>query len=374
MDFRWRKWRLILGKGADREGELSLEGKAAGMDAVLEALYNSERQGGLGASSPHVARWLGDIRKYFPTSIVQVMQKDAIERLNLHRLLLEPELLQMVEPDVSLVAVLLSLNKVMPSRTKETARMVIRKVVAELEEKLRSPLRQAIEGALSRSVRNRRPKPNEMDWNRTIRMNLKHYQPEYNTIIPEHLIGHGRKGKSLKHVILLVDQSGSMAASVVYAGIMGAIMASLRSVKTHFVAFDTAVVDLTQELKDPVDLLFGVQLGGGTDINKALGYARTLIQSPMDTILVLISDFYEGGSQAEMLKKVASLVASGVNFIALPALDDQGTPSWDKALAIQMASLGVSVLSCTPDQFPALMAAAISRRDLRPETGFPQIA
>lgn len=365
MDFRLKKWRLILGKQADPEGELGLEGNAAGMDAVLEALYNSERQGGLGPSSPNVNRWLGDIRKYFPTSVVQVMQKDAIERLHLHQLLLEPELLQMVEPDVSLVATLLSLNKVMPSRTKETARMVIKKVVEELEKKLRNPLRQAVEGALSRSVRNRRPKLNEIDWHRTIRLNLKHYQPEYKTIIPEHLTGHGRKGKSLKHVILLVDQSGSMASSVVYAGVTGAIMASLRSVKTHFVAFDTAVVDLTHEIKDPVDLLFGIQLGGGTDINKALGYAQTLIQSPADTILVLISDLFEGGNQGEMLKKAASLVASGVSFIALLALDDQGAPSWDKALAAKLASLDVPAFSCTPDQFPALMEAAISRRDLR---------
>ena len=365
MDFRLKKWRLILGKQADPEGELSLEGGVAGMDNALEALYNNERKGGLGASSPNVNRWLGDIRKYFPVSVVQVMQKDAVERLNLHQLLLEPELLQMVEPDVSLVATLLSLNKVMPSKTKETATVVIKKVVEELEKKLRNPLRQAVEGALNRSVRNRRPRFNEIDWHRTIRMNLKHYQPDYQTIIPEHLTGHGRKGHSLKHIILLADQSGSMAASVVYAGVMGAILASLRSVKTHFVAFDTAVADLTAGLSDPVDLLFGVQLGGGTDINKALGYAQTLVQSPADTIMVLISDLYEGGNPDEMLKKAASLVASGVNLIALLALDDQGAPSHDKAMASKLASLEIPAFTCTPDQFPALMEAAINRRDLQ---------
>lgn len=364
MDSRLEKWRLILGKQSDPKGELGLDGQAMGMDAVLEALYNSEREGGLGASSPNVNRWLGDIRKYFPTSVVQVMQKDALERLNLQRLLLEPELLQMFEPDVSLVASLLSLNKVMPSKTRETARMVVKKVVAEIEKKLRNPLRQAIEGALSRSVRNRRPKFNEIDWRSTIHKNLKHYQQEYKTIIPEQLIGHGRKGQTLRHIILLVDQSGSMASSVVYASILGAIMASLRSVKTHFIAFDTSVADLTNELKDPVDLLFGAQLGGGTDINQALGYAQALVQSPSDTILILVSDLFEGGSEKEMLKKTASIVASGVNFIALLALDDDGSPAWDKALAAKLASLNVPAFSCTPERFPLLISAAIKRQDL----------
>jgi Mg-chelatase subunit ChlD len=363
-DIRLQKWRLILGKQADPEGEVGLEADAAGMDNVLEALYNTERKGGLGATSPNVNRWLGDIRQYFPTTVVQVMQKDAVERLQLQRLLLEPELLQMVEPDVSLVATMLSLNKVMPQKTKETARMVIKKVVEELERKMRNPLRQAIEGALNRSVRNRRPKLKEVDWNRTIRLNLKHYQPDYQTIIPEAIIGHGRKGQSLKHVILLVDQSGSMAASVVYAGVMGAIMASLKSIRTHFIAFDTAVVDLTSDLKDPVDLLFGTQLGGGTDINKAMGYAQGLIQVPSDTILVLISDLYEGGNQEELVKKAAAIKASGVNLIVLLALDDKGAPSFDKSMAAILASLDIPSFACTPDRFPELMEAAITKKDL----------
>lgn len=371
--FRIKKWRLILGKQSDSQAEVELEGESAGMDNVLEALYNTERKGGLGASSPNVNRWLGDIRQYFPNTVVQVMQKDAIERLQLHRILLEPELLQMVEPDVNLVATMLSLIKVMPTKTRETARLVIKKVVDELEKKLRNPLRQAIEGALNRSVRNRRPKLKEVDWNRTIRLNLKHYQPDYQTIIVENIIGHGRKGQSLRHIILLVDQSGSMAASVVYAGVMGAILASLKSVQTHFIPFDTAVVDLTHEMKDPVDILFGVQLGGGTDINKALGYAQSIIQVPSDTILVLISDLFEGGNQLEMLKKAAAIKASGVNFIVLLALDDKGAPSFDKSLAASLASLEIPSFACTPDRFPELMEAAIMNKDLAQAMGSSEL-
>ena len=222
MEERVRKWRLILGKDADKnnDDQVSLSPEMKGMDDVLDALYDSERQAGLGSSSPNVNRWLGDIRKYFPSSVVQLMQKDALERLNLEQMLLEPELLEAVEPDVNLVGTLLSLMKVLPRKTKSTARAVVQKVVEDLEKRLKNPLRQAIQGAINRSVRNRRPKHNEIDWNKTIRANLKTYQTEFNSIIPEVLIGHGKKGQSLKDVILLVDQSGSMANSMVYAGVL----------------------------------------------------------------------------------------------------------------------------------------------------------
>jgi Mg-chelatase subunit ChlD len=358
------KWRLILGKQSDPSVSVPLEGEMMGLDGVLDALYDSDRTGGLGSSSPNINRWLGDIRKYFPTSTVQLMQKDAIDRLNLKQLLLQPETLENLQPDVNLVATLLSLNKAMPQNTRETARMVIRKVVEDLEKRLAQPLREAIRGALNRAVRNRKPKYNEIDWHQTIRANLKNYQADLKTIIPEHLIGRGRKGQSLKNIILLVDQSGSMAASVVYASIFGAVMASIRAVKTQMVVFDTEVVDLTAELKDPIDLMFGTQLGGGTDIHKALTYTESLIQNPSETILILISDLFEGGNVGEMLKKASSIRESGVTFIALLALSDQGKPSFDKNIAAQFASMDIPSFACTPDRFPDLMAAAIQKKDL----------
>lgn len=357
------KWRLILGQQADPSVSQPLEAEMKSMDAVLEALYDTDRTGGLGSSSPNMNRWLGDIRKYFPSSMVQVMQKDALERLNLNQMLLQPETLEAMQPDVNLVATLLSLNKIMPQKTRETARIVVRKVVDDLEKRLSQPLREAIRGALNRAVRNRRPKYNEIDWHQTIRANLKNYQADLKTVIPEHLIGRGRKGEALRKVILLVDQSGSMASSVVYASILGAVMASLRSIKTHFVVFDTEVVDLTPELKDPIDLLFGTQLGGGTDINKALTFTEGLIQNPTETILILISDLFEGGNEGEMLKKASSIRQSGVNFIALLALSDEGRPSFDKGVASKLAAMDIPAFACTPDKFPELMAAAIQKKD-----------
>lgn len=365
MEERIRKWRLILGKQSNPEEDVPLQGEEGALDQVLEALYDADRKGGLGSSAPNVNRWLGDIRKYFPKSIVQVMQKDALERLGMKRMLMEPELLDAVEPDVHLVSTLLSLNKVIPSKTRESARAVVQKVVEELEKRLKNPLQEAIKGAISRSVRNRRPKPNEIDWNKTIQKNLKHYQADHKTIIPENLVGYGRKGQSLRSVILLVDQSGSMATSMVYAGVFGAVMASLKSIKTHMVVFDTAVVDLTEELDDPVDLLFGTQLGGGTDINRALTYVEGLVQNPSETILILISDLFEGGNEGEMIRRAAALKASGIQFVTLLALNDEGAPSYDKSIAGEFAAIDIPSFACSPDQFPELMATVIKKESIQ---------
>jgi Mg-chelatase subunit ChlD len=362
---RTRRWRLILGGGSNDGTGCELGGPDAGMDRALEALYDSDRKGGLGSSNPNVARWLGDIREYFPASVVRVMQADALDRLKLHQMLFEPEMLASVEPDVNLVATLLSLRSVIPNRTKETARLVVRKVVEELIKKLESPTRQAIAGALNRSIRTRRPRHSEIDWHRTVRANLKHYQPDYRTVVPETRIGFGRKRNSLRDLILCVDQSGSMAASVVYSGVFGAMLASIPAIATRMVVFDTAVVDLTEEITDPVELLFGIQLGGGTDINQALGYCQSVVRRPTETVLVLISDLFEGGDRAGMLKKAGALVDAGVKMVALLALSDTGAPAYDHSVAAEFSAMGIPAFACTPDVFPDLMAAAIKGDDLQ---------
>ncbi len=360
-----KRWRLILGSDAKQSLSISLSDKEKGMDKTLQALYNSERRGGLGASSPNVARWLSDIREYFPSSVVRLMQQDALDRLNLTAMLTEPEMLENVVPDVHLVANLMSLGKLIPEKTKDTARQVVRKVVDELIKKLAGPTQQAIRGSLNRATRNRRPRHNEINWNETIRKNLKHYQPKYKTIIPETRIGYGRKRRALKDIILCLDQSGSMGTSVVYSGIFGAVMASLPAVDTKMVVFDTAVVDLSEDLKDSVDLLFGVQLGGGTDINKALQYCQQITSRPSETTLILVTDLYEGGNVQEMRKRMASIVGSGVQLIVLLALNDDGAPSYDHQNAEFLSALGVPVFACSPDLFPDMMAAALSRQDLK---------
>ncbi|MFE9633832.1 VWA domain-containing protein [Streptomyces sp. NPDC006463] len=378
-DERLRRWRMVLGGGEGDGTGCALSGRDASMDAALGALYDGggargaggsrktsgARSAGLGGSAPNVARWLGDIRTYFPSSVVQVMQRDAIERLGLSALLLEPEMLEAVEPDVHLVGTLLSLNKAMPDTTKETARAVVRKVVEQLEQRLATRTRATLTGALDRSARTSRPRHHDIDWNRTIRANLKNYLPEYRTVVPERLIGYGRAAQSVKkEVILCIDQSGSMAASVVYASVFGAVLASMRSIATRLVVFDTSVVDLTDQLDDPVDVLFGTQLGGGTDINRALAYCQSKITRPADTVVVLISDLYEGGIRNEMRGRVAAMKAAGVEFVTLLALSDEGAPAYDHEHAAALAALGAPAFACTPDLFPEVMAAALEKRPL----------
>lgn len=381
-DEHLKRWRLILG-GEDADGTgVRLTGEEAGMDAALGALYEFERKkkfdypsekgkGGSERSQPGIARWLGDIHRYFPQSVAQVIQNDALNQPELQRkLMFEPEILEQATPDVQLVATLLELGKMIPSKTRDTARRVVQKVVDDLMQKLEQKTVQAISGALHKSIRNRRPSLREMDWGTTIRKNLKNYIPEYKTIIPEQRFGYGRKNrKSLKDIVLCLDQSGSMGTSVVYSGIFGAVMASIPTIKTQMVVFDTAVADLTENLKDPVDLLFGVQLGGGTDINLAMRYCQGIISRPNDTILILITDLYEGGDVRQMRARMQELTESGVQLIVLLALNDDGSPSYDKTNAQFLATLGAPVFACTPDLFPDMMSAAISRQDMHQWAG-----
>ncbi|ULR47016.1 VWA domain-containing protein [Rhizobium sp. K102] len=363
---RIRRWKLALGDD-DMEG---LGERDQRLSRALSVLYESEGRkgrGGLSASSPKVSRWLGDIREFFPSPVVQVIQKDAFERLNLKALMLEPEFLETLEADVHLVADLISLRGAMPAKTMETARAVVNKVVEDLMKRLQSKTVEKVTGALNRSQRTRRPRHADIDWPRTIRANLRHYQEDFHTIVPETLVGFARKTRTqadLDHVMLCVDQSGSMASSVVYASIFAAVMASLPVLSTKLVCFDTAIVDLTEDLADPVKVLFGVQLGGGTDINAALAYCETKIDRPNKTHLVLITDLYEGGDAGSMLARVAALKQSGVNVIVLLALSDDGRPGYDARHAGAIAAMDCPVFACTPDQFPDLMAVALTKQDI----------
>lgn len=366
---RVRRWRLVLGADAD-DGDTQLSGDDAVIDGALSALYDFDPEsrklgGGLGGTQPRVARWLGDIRRYFKTSVVQVMQKDALERLDLRKLLLEPELLEAAVPDVHLVANLMALSGVIPTKTKATARLVVQRVVDDLVRRVQEPMRQAVTGSLNRAARNRRPKHVEIDWNRTIRANLKHYQLKQRTIIPETRIGFGRKRSAMRDIMVVVDQSGSMATSVVYSSIFAAVLASIPAVRTHLIAYDESVVDLTDTLhSDPVDVLFGAQLGGGNDTPKALRYTEGLIGDPTNTVVVLISDLYEFDRSDDMCAMIGKFVQAGIKVVALLALNDDGAPSFDHNNAARFAAMGVPAFACTPDLFPDLMAAALRKDDL----------
>ena len=360
------RWQLMLGADEELGG---LRGSLQVMDRALGALYNTgddaeDRRGGLGASAPSVTRWLGDIRNYFPSRVVRVMQTDAIERLGVRSLLTEPEVLETLEPDVHLVATLAQLSSVIPERSRATARAVVAKVARQVEERIADRLQQSVLGALNRASRTSRPRPGDIDWNRTIAANLKNYLPEHRTVVPERLIGYGRRHLGVqREFAICLDQSGSMATSVVYASIMAGVMASLRTLRTSLVAYSTDIADLTEALADPVDVIFGAQLGGGTDTSPALEYCRRTITRPSAAVLLLISDLYDSDPK-RMLEHIARIQADGIQVVVLLTLSDDGLPFYNHDVAASLGDMGVPAFGCTPDAFPDLIAAAIQGEDL----------
>jgi len=368
MENRLQRWRLILGADAVTDETDILDKNQSEMDVLLASIYDPGETGVLKGSSPQINRWLGDIRKYFPTPVVQILQQDALERLNLKQMILEPELLGSLEVNVSLVATLLQLKDLLPDETRETARMVIDSLIEQLKKELRQPLEQAYRGRVkNNSYRSAFPR-GKLDWKRTILTNLKNYQPKEKLLIPQHFYRYNAFTPKLSRLILAVDQSGSMANSVVHASIIACILAGIPSFKTNLVIFDTDVLDLTAELSDPISLLFSVQLGGGTHIAKALKYCQTLVTHPAETTLILISDLYEGDLVDNMFNIIQMMQKEGVNMISLLALDNDGVPSFDKKNGARLASMEIPSFACTPQQFPSLMAALFNGQKILPST------
>ncbi len=356
---------------------MSLSAEQQEMDEALAAIYDEteaagesqggQRGAGLEASSPRLAKWLGDIRTYFSEDVVTVIQQDAIERKGMDQLLFEPEMLKSVQPNVQLVGTLMSLRGKIPERTKETARMVVRAVVERIRLSLEQPIRQAVMGALNRNEHSPIPNVSSIDWKWTIGRNLKNYNEDLQTIIPERVWFFSRAQRTNNWTVIVdMDQSGSMADSVVYGAVCGSIFASLPALDTRVVAFDTEVVDLTEQCgDDPVDMLFGVQLGGGTDINKSVAYCEQFISDPGRTLFVLLTDLYEGGNESQLIRRLSDLVGSGVRAICLLALSDSGVPFFDDRLARKLSSLGIPCFGCTPQKLPELLEGALRGDDLQ---------
>lgn len=386
------RWRLILGEGS-QDALVELSGRAgcagpllgpahAEMDEALEAVYPSDeisreeweespdgRPHGhaKGRTFPRVARWLDQIRTYFPKDAVVILQHDAIERRGMRQLLFEPEVMARIEPSVDLASAVLAMKHLVPEKAKAAARDLVRRVVSEVRKRLEQKFAQAIRGALDRNRHSPfRSLPN-LDWPRTIRQNLKHYQPDLGTLIPERLSFFGRQQRRHAwNVIIAMDQSGSMHASLIYGGIMGAILASIPAVETHVVAFNhTDVVDLTDLCHDPVDLLFGVQLGGAEDYWKATSYCEQFMHTPARTLYILLADLHDTSPNTQrFVRKMEGLLASGVKAVGLLAISDQGQPSYNAELAGRLAKLGMPCFGCVPDRLPDLLAAAIRGHDL----------
>lgn len=373
------RWRLILGTDSKALSGATMGERESLMDAALSAIYdetsgagNTAGKGaGLGNSAPKLAKWLTDVRTFFPQDVVSVIQSDAIERKGLTKLLFEPETLKNVKPDISMVGTLMALKGQIPEKSKESARQLVREVVDEIMKRLEQDLRRAVTGALNKKQHTPIPNFSATDWKRTINRNLKNYDRDSKRLIPEKFYFFERSQKQKSWTVILdIDQSGSMADSIIYSSVMGSIFASMPALDTHVVAFDTEVTDLTELCRnDPVDMLFGVQLGGGTDINKSVSYCQELITNPRKTMFILISDLYEGGVRKGLLRRLSDMHEEGVKVITLLALSDAGKPDYDVNLGKEISKLGIACFACTPDRLPDLVAAAIKGSDL---TAFEQ--
>jgi VWA domain containing CoxE-like protein len=368
------RWRLALGPGAEEASpELGLaslagdgdetDGEAEELDAALSFVY-----GGGGRSKMHVPKWLGLVRKFFRDDVIALVQKDAIEKKGLVRLLFEPETLPHLEKNVDLVATILGAKGLVPDQAREAARQIVREVVDELRKKLETLTRTAIFGAIRRDRQSPLKIARNLDWQRTIRKNLGTWDPVKKRLVAEkfHFFANQRKRHEWE-IAILVDQSGSMAVSAVYSAIMAAIFASLDVLKTHLAFFNEKdIVDMTPVLDDPVEVLFSAQLGGAEDLNRAVAFAEEhYIRRPDRTILLLITDLYDTcGDRDQLVLRLQRLVEAKVKPLVLLKLSDEGKPSYDHDLARRLTEIGVHCFGCTPRLLVEVMERIMKGQDL----------
>jgi Mg-chelatase subunit ChlD len=356
------RWRLALGRHAqDRLGGAGMSALERRMDDAMEVLYGRGhaqrgfrpgRGGSLDPSAIVVPRWLDEVRTLFPASVFETVQGHAVERFGMAELLADADVLQRLEPNLGLMKVLLSFRGRADPKVAGPIREIVRKVVEELRRKLASQVAQALSGSRSRFRRSQHRRMANLDVRATIRANLRHYQPDRRALIAARLIFTARHQRRMPWTIILcVDQSGSMLGSLIHAAVLAAILAGLPAVQVKLVVFDTSVVDLSDRVDDPVDLLLSVQLGGGTDIGQAVAYCEGLVAQPSRTVLALISDFEEGGSPAALIRAVRRLAEARVTLIGLAALDGEAMPVYDRAMAARLADAGMAVAALTPDRF-----------------------
>lgn len=375
-----QRWRLILGQESDKRlsgmNMPSLTEEQDLMDKALAAIYNKSEQGGFGnggsgaghgPSNPQISRWLGDVRTLFDKDLVKVIQNDAMNRCGLKQLIFEPELLENTEPDINLASTILTLKEMIPKRSKDSVRAFIRKIVEEINRLLEQDIRRAVTAAVNKRAHSPIPSAAALDYKMTISRNMKHYSPELKTIVPEHFYFFDRTSTTAANkwtVILDIDQSGSMGESVIYSSVISCILASMSALKTRIVAFDTSIVDLTEKSDDPVDLLYGFQLGGGTDIDKSVIYCQQFIENPKKTLFFLISDLMEGGNRAAFVRRMEEMKSSGVTVVCLLALADRGKPYCDEQMAQRLSGFGIPCFACTPQKLPELLERVLKGQEL----------
>jgi Mg-chelatase subunit ChlD len=369
------RWRLVLGRDAEQGLGQTLDSTAARQDAALEFLYGREygqgrnvrgrgtdgAAGGSGDSTLAVPEWINDVNELFPKKTIERLEKDALERYQINELVTNAELLSRAQPSATLLKAVLQTKHLMNQEVLAVARQLVRRVVEQLMEKLARPVRSVFLGAANRQRRSYQKVAKNFDARATIRANLQHFDAAAKrlTIRTPHFLSRVRRQCDRWQVIIVVDQSGSMVDSVIHSAVTASIFFSIKAIKSHLIAFDTNVVDLTSDCHDPVETLMKVQLGGGTDIAAAMQYAATLVENPRRTIVVLVTDFYEGGSESQLIRTTKLLVESGATILGLAALDARAAPNYDRRLAQILANVGMHVGAMTPGELAEFVAGRV---------------
>jgi Mg-chelatase subunit ChlD len=368
------RWRLVLGRFSRPQLNTSLGATQQRMEAALDYLYSREYRGrGLREDSPAspeggtdpsqftVPAWLSEVRELFPRETVEIIEKHALDRYDLKELVTDAETLAKLEPNLDLLKTLLSFRGHLKGEVLEQARRIIRHVVEEIRKRWESEVRQALSGRLNRFRHSPIKVAQNFDWRATLRRNLKHYDPQRKALVLHEHKFFSRNTRHLPwHIVMCVDQSGSMAESVIHSAVMAGIFAGLPSLRVKLVVFDTNVVDLSGHADDPVEVLMSVQLGGGTDIAKAMQYCEKLVDQPRRTVLVLVSDFMEGGSVAHLLGAVKRMKESGIIILGLAALDADAVPVHDPQMAQRLADAGMEIAALTPKQLAGWLARIVT--------------
>lgn len=377
------RWRLILGRYSDKAlSDVALNNEQMRLERSLDYLYNREydnrgdmlgkRRGQMGSrlsgqggslddSQLTAINWLNQAQDLFPKSTFERVQNHAFERYQLTSLLKNDQVLEQLEPTPQLAKTLLSLRGRLSEDTRDNVRRIIQRVVDDIVAKLRPNFVNAIQGRRNRFRRSFIANSQNFDWRRTIATNLKHYNQDLNKIIIREPVFNARVQRHLPWtVVLCVDQSASMLSSVMYSAICASILTSLPAVTVKLLVFDTNVVDLSYMAHDSVEVLLTVQLGGGTNIAKAVQYAETLITEPTRTIFALISDFEEGGSVPHLLSSVARMHGQKVKLIGLGALDESANSVYDIQMAQKLSEQGMQIAALTPEHFAEWIAEVIN--------------
>lgn len=376
------RWRLVLGQCAENRsitcqgdsecqrieqlvGFLFGERQAGGPPAAPAAGRRRAALGGdrgAGREGPQltIPEWVEAVTELFPRQVKEVLERELVQRRGIAELLEQPDLLEKIEPNPELVKTLLTHKDLLNPQTRVLARKIIDQVVEQLREKMKVQVEAALTGAIRRDRHSPRKVFRNLDLKTTLRRNLKNYDAGRGQLLVDRLFFFAAERKKRPwHIIVTVDQSGSMLDSAIFSAVMASIFAELPAIRTSLILFDTEIADLSDQVGQPVDVLLSIQLGGGTDITKALTYSQTLVREPARTIIVLITDFFEGNDERNLVRKTHELAAAGVRLIGLGALGYDARPAYNKSTAGKLRKVGMDILVCTPEKLAECMGQII---------------